>query len=406
MLHNEIERPDAQALLASVQKAMEDREICVYYQPKFDAVTSKLTGAEALVRWIRPDGSMVMPGAFIPQLEADGNILELDWYVLREVCAFLANQQRENIRNVPVSVNFSRLHVFEKDYLERLSKTVDDYGIAHRLIEVEITESALVDRSDLIAGLIDGIRRAGFRVAIDDFGSGLSSLSFVKDMSVDVLKIDKSLLSGNCEDEKERIVLESIVNFAHRLKLTTVAEGVETKEQLGFLRTCGCKVIQGFLFSRPVPQADYTALCRKDSEMADGEDILITQPASSANELLLEAVHTEYQLIVMINLSRNSYYMMEYKNFTQRSFSASGVYDEIVAGTRKTLREEDRDVFCEKFGIAGLLAAYRRGERTIHHALHQKGDDGIYRKLEIASHFVKNPSSSDVLCISMCRNVK
>ena len=406
MLQSTMAQQDASALLAQVQSAMDNREICVYYQPKFDAVTSRLIGAEALVRWIGPDGTVVMPGAFIPALESSGNIQELDWYVLREVCAFLASRRRENVRSVPISVNFSRLHAFEEDYLERLSKTVDHFGIPHRLIEVEITESALVDRSDLIANMIDGIREAGFRVAIDDFGSGLSSLSFVKDMSVDVLKIDKSLLSGNCEDEKERIVLESIVNFAHRLKLTTVAEGVETKEQLGFLRTCGCKVIQGFLFSRPMPERDYGELCLKDSRQTASEDILSTQPPSSANELLLDAVFTEYKLVMMINLSRDSYYMMEYKNFTQRSCAASGVYEDMVYEASLTMHREDRDQFRQMFSIAGLMAAHRRGEKLVRHVVRQKGNDGVYRKLEMTNYFVKSPSSSDVLNISLCHNIE
>lgn len=316
---------------SEIRTALDNHELKAYYQPQYDAITNKLVGAEALVRWIKPDGSVIMPGSFIPQLEEDNAILELDWYILREVCAFLEKRQEEGIYCVPVAVNFSRLHVYEDDFVEQLCGITDQYSVPRKLLEVEITESAFVEQSEKIAEWIGGIRDAGFRVAIDDFGSGLSSLSFVKDISVDVLKIDKSLLSRNCEDEKERIVLESIFNFAHRLKLTTVAEGVETREQLGFLRTCSCKVIQGFLFAKPMPETEFFELCKKGDKEGEMEDILLVQAPSSATQLLLEAVFIRYPLVIFSNLTRNSFYMMAYENFTAQSCPSTGVFDELIA---------------------------------------------------------------------------
>ena len=187
------------------------------------------------------------------------------------------------------------------------------YNVPHKLIEIEITESALSADEKNIIDFVQNICDAGFEASIDDFGSGLSSLNFVKDVPASVLKIDKSLLSGNCENEKERIVLESIFDFAHRLKLTTVAEGVETKEQLGFLRTCGCELIQGFLFAKPMPENDFRASLERSAAPAESEDILLTLPPASATQLLLDAVFTRYPLIILSNLSRNSFYMMVYE---------------------------------------------------------------------------------------------
>lgn len=390
---------------SEIRTALDNHELKAYYQPQYDAITNKLVGAEALVRWIKPDGSVIMPGSFIPQLEEDNAILELDWYILREVCAFLEKRQEEGIYCVPVAVNFSRLHVYEDDFVEQLCGITDQYSVPRKLLEVEITESAFVERSEKIAEWIGGIRDAGFRVAIDDFGSGLSSLSFVKDISVDVLKIDKSLLSRNCEDEKERIVLESIFNFAHRLKLTTVAEGVETREQLGFLRTCSCKVIQGFLFAKPMPETEFFELCKKGDKEGEMEDILLVQAPSSATQLLLEAVFIRYPLVIFSNLTRNSFYMMAYENFTAQSCPSTGVFDELIAHGAFTMHPEDRELFRNTFSIPNLLAAYDRGEKFVSVVTRQMGDDGIYRRVETTDYFVKNPSVDDVLVIALCHNL-
>lgn len=388
-----------------LNEAMNNHEIKVYYQPQYDALTNKLTGAEALSRWIKPDGTLIMPGGFIPQLEESGGIIEFDWYILREVCKFLKKQLDTGMQTVPVAVNFSRLHVYENDYIEHLCGIVDEYQIPRKMIEVEITESAFTDQSEAISEQIAAIRDSGFRVAIDDFGSGLSSLSFVKDINIDILKIDKSLLSRNCEDEKERIVLESIFNFAHRLKITTVAEGVETDKQLGFLRTCSCKVIQGFLFAKPMPEEAFEALCQKGNNAENTEDILAIQAPSSATQLLLEAVFMRYPLVILSNLTRNSFYMMAYDNFTSQSCPSAGVYDELIAHGASTMHPDDSELFRNTFSIPNQLAAYNRGEKSISVITRQLGDDGIYRRVDTTNYFVKNPSVDDVLVISLCHNL-
>lgn len=396
---------DRETLCQDVFRAMQQHEIQVYYQPQYDALTGKLAGAEALARWIREDGSVVMPGGFIPLLEQGAEITRLDWYILNEVCLFLRQQEKENVHTVPVAVNFSRQHVKEADFVKKLCETVDSYGVSHKKIEVEITESVFAGQEETIAQWIYEIREQGFRVAIDDFGSGLSSLSFVKDISVDVLKIDKSLLSRNCEDEKERIVLESIFNFAHRLKLTTVAEGVETREQLGFLRTCSCKVIQGFLFAKPMESKAFMELCKKGEDVGEAEDILVVQAPSSATQLLLDAVFTRYPLVIFSNLTRNSFYMMAYENFTSQSCPSTGVFEELIAHGASTMHPEDQALFRETFQIDNLMAAHERGEKFVSVITRQLGDDGIYRRVETTDYFVKHPSVEDVLVIALCQNL-
>ena len=389
----------------SIQNAMDNKEMIPFYQPQYDAITGKLVGAEALIRWKKPDGSMVMPGSFIPQLENSSMIIKVDWYMLDAVCNF-QNRIKDMVKKrVPIAVNFSRQHFHDEKFVETLCEITDKYNVPHKLIEVEITEAALMDNPKNMIEFVAKIRDEGFDVAIDDFGSGLSSLSLVKDISANILKIDKSLLDGNCENEKERIVLESIFTFANRLKLKTVAEGVETKEQLGFLRTCDCKVIQGFLFARPMPEEDFISKYDKVA-IDEEEDILLTQAPASATQLLLEAVFMKYPLVILSNLSRNSYYMMAYENFSAKSCPSTGVYDELIAHGASTMHPEDQELFSSTFTIQNQMDKYNKGDKYIRVVTRQIGDDGIYRKVETVNYFVKNPSSEDVLVITLCQNIE
>ena len=264
----------------------------------------------------------------------------------------------------------------------------------------------MVNEEEKILDWIKAVREAGFSVAIDDFGSGLSSLQFVKDMPADVLKIDKSLLSHNCENEKERIVLESIFYFANRLNLTTVAEGVETKEQLAFLKTCDCNKIQGYLFSKPVPEDVYLELCRINPATTDDTDILkIQNPTSTAN-LLMHVIFRRYPLVIFSNLTRNTYYMMVYENFTTTGCASTGVFDELILSGTASMHDEDKDIFFNAFKRENLLNAYARGETQVRTVTRQLGDDGIYRRVETTDYFVKSPSSDDVLVITLCENIR
>ncbi|MDE6598995.1 MAG: EAL domain-containing protein [Oscillospiraceae bacterium] len=391
--------------LTEAENAVRNKELIVYYQPQYDAVTNKLVSAEALVRRRLPDGSIALPGSFVPAAEETDLIMEIDWNVLEQVCCFLKKRIDGGHRHVPIAVNFSRRHIGETDFLEKLCRTVDGYGIPRNLIEVEITESAMMDGAYDIVSFVDAVRKENFNVAIDDFGSGFSSLSLVKDISANVLKIDRSLLSGNCENEKERIVLESIFDFAHRLKLTTIAEGVETREQLGFLRTCGCQLIQGFLFAKPMPEEDFGEACSRRVLDGESEDILVSQAHANVRNLLMEAVFMKYPLVIMSNLTRNSFYMMAYENFSARTCPSTGVFDELIVHGTSTMHPDDRELFSTTFSRTNLLAAHARGEKFVKVVTRQIGDDGVYRPVETTDFFVKNPSVDDVLVITLCQNL-
>jgi len=394
-------------ILTEIEEAMKSHELQAYYQPLYDALSNKMVSAEALVRWVKKDGTVVSPAYFIPVLEKCDAILAVDWFILEESCKLLRYQIDQQLNPVPLSVNFSRMHLMYENtsgITEKLCNIVDSYNLEHKWIEIEITETAFINQPEAVTDLVKAIRDLGFKVAIDDFGSGLSSLSFVKDVEVDTLKIDRSLLSKNCETDKERILLESIFNFAHRLRLTTVAEGVETKEQLGFLRTCDCKKIQGFLFAKPEPIKAFVEDC-KSHEPADIEDILQIQAPSSATQMLLDVVFMKYPLVILCNLSRNSYYMMTYENFTTTKCTGSGIYDELIAGGATTMHPDDRDIFLNTFSIENQIKKYEAGEKCIRIITRQMGDDGIYRRVETINYFVSNPATNDVLVITLCENL-
>ncbi|MBR6093862.1 MAG: GGDEF domain-containing protein [Lachnospiraceae bacterium] len=391
------------SIAESIREAIEKRELHAYFQPQYDAITGDIICAESLVRWIKANGEIVPPIDFIPELEQTDAICMVDWYMLQEACETVATLREEGIK-IPVSVNFSRWHVREKDYLEHLNRIVDSYNLPHKYIEIEITESALIIENELISDWVKRVRDDGYSVAIDDFGSGLSSLQFIKDVSCEVIKIDSTLLSGNCSNEKERAVLESIFYFAQRLNMKTVAEGVETIEQLGFLRTCNCVRIQGYFFAKPMPKEEYLKLCREKKNFYEPGDILQIQSPIAASKLLLDAVFMKYPLIIFANITRNSYYMMAYDNFTTTACPASGVFDELIEHGAATMHPDYREGFKTTFSRESILKAYQEGKPSISMLTRQLGDDGIYRDVEIIDYFVKSPSVDDVLIITLCDN--
>ena len=392
-------------LVSDVLKAMEKHELKVYYQPKYDAVTNRMKSSEALVRWIQEDGTVVLPGEFLPAMEQSDAITMLDWYVVDEVCTVLERIQTEGIKVRPVSVNFSRWHLHERNMVQRLADVMDAHHLEHRLLVVEITESAMINEEERMQKMVTELHEHGFEFSIDDFGSGLS-LSMVADTLPDEIKIDRSLLKKNCEDERERIILESIFLFATRLNIRTVAEGVETREQLGFLRTCNCNLIQGFWFDRPLPEAEYRERLINRNRNVEEEDVLKIQSEAAAVQLLLQAVCMRHPLIIYGNLTRNSFYMMTYEHFTSRSCPSTGTVDDLIAHGAGSMHPEDRERWYNMFCRENQLKLYQEGKKEFHLVTRQIGDDGIYRKVETSNYFVKSSASEDVLVISLCNNIE
>lgn len=240
--------------------ALRNREFIAYLQPKYDLRTEQIVSAEALVRWQRPDGSLVPPGDFIPIFEQNGFITQLDLYIFEEVCRTQRRWLDEGLPIVPISVNQSRLLFYQKNYLETVHGLVSKYDLDPKYIIIEVTESLATNKAEEIASVISGLHTLGFSVSMDDFGSGYSSLNVLRKLSIDELKLDRDFLSSTELEARSRIILRNILELARELHITTVCEGVETRIQADQLRDMGCDIAQGYFFSRPIDIESFTKL--------------------------------------------------------------------------------------------------------------------------------------------------
>lgn len=237
-------------------KALAKREFLVYYQPKVEIETGKIIGAEALARWMKQE-ELLEPAAFIPALERNGSICKLDFYVLDMACRDLKNWILEGNEAYCISSNFSRWNLRESDFVERILQVVDRYQLEHHFIELEITETSSFEDYDAMICFSREIKKHGFRIAIDDFGEGFSSLNLLKNIEVDVLKLDKSFLANGFMEDKNQIILEGILYLANRLKIDVLAEGIETSQQRDFIKEKGIRSAQGYFYAKPMPSAEF-----------------------------------------------------------------------------------------------------------------------------------------------------
>ena len=389
---------------AAVAEAMKHNELKIFIQPMYDTTTQNMVGSEALSRWVKPDGTIIRPSEYIPELEKNSSILALDWFMFEETCRVIKRIKDMGLPPIRISVNFSRMHVlYERDIEKRLCDIADSYGVNHNLVEIEITESAYIHLPTIIEPIIRGIRNAGFAVAIDDFGSGASSLEFINTVDVDTLKIDKSLISSNCSDEKERVLLESVVLLAHRLQLNSIAEGVETVEQLGFLKTIGCKQIQGFIFSKPLPEEDYIELYKKEAKSHETYTSQVHEVASgqSSLQILVDTVFKEYPTVLISNLSKNSYYAMSYEAFTDHKYPQAGILTALLEEVIPNLAPEYREMFGKEFTVEKKLEAFRNGEDKFTCQMKLKDKDG-YKTIDTVTYFIQEKGDDDVLAVTLC----
>lgn len=250
---------DDQEILAAFPQALAAGEFVVYYQPKVRIADKSIYGAEALVRWVR-DGQVVIPARFIPQFEREGSVCRLDYYMLEQVCGFLKSRLDKGQKIVPVSVNFSRRHLEESDLVERITGTIDRFGIDRSYIEIELTESEDYQNYEIMSSVIERLKERGISTSIDDFGTGFSSLNMIKKVDLDTIKIDKSLIpfdDVNNNKHQDIVMFSSIINLIGRLGKKSVAEGVETTQQLDYLEKLGCDIVQGYVFDKPLPKDEF-----------------------------------------------------------------------------------------------------------------------------------------------------
>lgn len=240
-----------------MDRALANREFQVYLQPKISTFGEVLGGAEALVRWIHPTEGFIPPNRFIPIFEKNGFILKLDDYMLEEIARVQAGWLSEGRKLVPISVNVSRAHFTREDLAEHICAIVDKYKVPHNVIELELTESAFFDDKKVLINTVQKLRAAGFQVSMDDFGAGYSSLNSLKELQIDVLKIDANFFRGADEEERGMLIVSKVIDLAKKLNMKIVAEGIESREQVEFLTEQQCDLIQGYFYAKPMPVAEF-----------------------------------------------------------------------------------------------------------------------------------------------------
>lgn len=249
-----------QQLTNSMEEALLQRQFEVYYQPVVDLKTGEVVSAEALVRWNHPEKGMVSPGFFIPFFEHNGFIIKLDAYIREEVCRNIMELGRRGLNCVPVSVNVSRLEFYDPNLCRSIIDLTERYRLEPGMMRLEITESAYTDNPQQLLAAMKELQNYGFQVLMDDFGSGYSSLNMLKDVPVDILKMDMKFLENQGISGRGPEILASLVRMAKKLGMHTIAEGIETKEQGDFLRSVGCEYGQGYYYARPMPADAFTNL--------------------------------------------------------------------------------------------------------------------------------------------------
>ena len=243
-------------------RALEQGAFVPYFQPQFNYETGAMTGAEVLVRWIREDGQVLLPGKFVPKFEKDGFIYEMDRYIWEKACSQLEAWRKEGLDIPNISVNVSRRDFFHGDLAKVLEETLGRHGLKPSDVHIEITESAFAEDPDQFFCILEAIRKTGFSIEMDDFGSGYSSLCTLKDIPVDIIKLDSAFLSR--EDRYKRCgkIVTSVVRMAHAIDMPVIAEGVEKRSQCDFLKSVGCRFMQGFLFSKPMDAESFADMVR------------------------------------------------------------------------------------------------------------------------------------------------
>ena len=256
-----------QSILNNMQAALANHEFVVYYQPKFSMDTRTTVGAEALVRWERPGKGLIPPDAFIPLFERNGFITDMDMYVWDRVCADIAVWYKQYGKEmVPISTNVSRVDIYNPHLDQILSDLVHKHNIPMELLHLEITESASIASDNQLIQAIRTLDKAGFTIEMDDFGKGYSSLNMLSELPIDIIKIDRDFLRSSNDDVRQRDVIHFVIGLAKKMGVGTIAEGVETEEQLEFLHKAHCDMGQGYFHAKPMPGVQFGQMLAKKAD--------------------------------------------------------------------------------------------------------------------------------------------
>ncbi len=338
---------EEQQIVNEMAHALETEQFAVYFQPKYNVKSRLPVGAEALVRWEHPEKGMISPGKFIPIFEKNGFITKLDYFVWNRVCFMLRGWLDEGEKPNPVSVNVSRVNLFNPNIVPIICDLVDSYEVPRELLQLELTESAYADATLAMKDKVQKLREEGFQVLMDDFGSGYSSLNVLKDIEVDVLKIDMRFFETSEIGGRGENIVASVVRMAKWLDIPTIAEGVEKEEQVEFLKNIGCEYVQGYYFAKPMPAYAYNSIAcasngfEKLNKKAFDTNQIFAMDAEMENfvsdSTQAIAIYEYDQETLEILRVNNAYY--ELMGYDDRYIRANNLLDVLEEKTKKVIKD-------------------------------------------------------------------
>ena len=390
-----------QELVSEMKDALQKNQFVIYLQPVYSLFEEKIVSAEALVRWMHPEKGLIAPGGFIPFFEKNGFIAKLDYYVWEQVCKYQQTRLNRDLSMIPISMNISRMSLYNPHLCNDIIKLVEKYQVPPELIKLEITESAYTDNPDQLLCTMKSLQDYGFVIMMDDFGSGYSSLNMLKDVPVNILKIDMCFLTGFDKTAKAGNILTSVVRMAKWLNIPVVAEGVETQSQIDFLREIGCDYIQGYYFSRPIPTDDFEVLTKQNIDYHKTvkpvfEDVAVFDSLFNSNELVSRLFNSFVGAVGIYEFSENrlevirvndNYYDM--MNYTPQTFHANkmNLFEMVVP--------DDRDSLCEycKKAVNGEMPPEIRVRRFL--------PDGSIIWLSMVVRYLGGSATNPLVCLAM-----
>ena len=376
---------------SSFKKAIADKEFKVYYQPICRANDGRVTSAEALVRWEQPGKGLVSPGVFIPLFEKNGFINMLDRYVWEDVCRMQRNRLDQGLKTVPVSVNVSRVEFYNPSLCEDIWNIVKKYDVPIDLIKIEITESAYSDNPEQVQAAVKKLHEYGFIVLMDDFGSGYSSLNILKDLPIDVLKIDMKFINDFEKSQKAAVILEAVIRMAKWMKLQVVSEGIETRKEWDYLKSVECDLVQGFYFYKPMPEEAFMELLNRMESGGGGlnqEDLWRID--DSVFDMLAQGHSQESTLFYSMIGGLGIFEMTEdnieiiqvNKGYYEVMYDLTGDMSDLPKDLNKEINEPDRTIIMEKCRQAKEQGSLQQVQ------IHHKKENGTWIWLNIKIRFV------------------
>ncbi|MCL2086264.1 MAG: EAL domain-containing protein [Oscillospiraceae bacterium] len=373
-------------IIDTMKEALSNDEFCFYLQPQYYLMKhDEIMSAEALVRWKKPNGTIVLPGSFISIFEKNGFVIELDRYIFEKVCEFVASSLNEDwFEGMRVAVNVSRIDIYKSDFVEFYTKTKNKYHIPDKRLELEFTESAAFEDYQTFQRIIHTLKANGFYCSLDDFGSGHSSLNVLKELPVDTLKMDRKFFIGDKENlRRNNSLIASVIAMGRGLDMEIVAEGIEDEEQIEFLRKIGCGIVQGYVYSKPLCVADFIEYAKsfRGYDKIEESEKIETSSTAQLQSPGIDDVYMKYssllknteQMVWETDLRRDTVKIVSNGNNKFAHMGKSGIFSrEIQAFAETQLLPEDRFEFLKTIAADNIMACFERGDKTITHEYRAK----------------------------------